>query len=148
MLETFVGALWAMLEPNLWWLVPLVVVVAVLRWPYPGRGPSSAKRDSWRSFKYALRAAVFARAQGRCEGPLVLAWGRCARHAEHADHVYPWSKGGPTTLANGQALCAGCNRSKGARTPAWWYIAGLEHRRAGYVDAGVDLRVSAVHPRE
>ncbi|MCE8527899.1 HNH endonuclease [Ruegeria pomeroyi] len=32
----------------------------------------------------------------------------------HADHVRAHSRGGPTTLANGQALCATCNLKKGA----------------------------------
>jgi superfamily II DNA or RNA helicase len=30
----------------------------------------------------------------------------------HADHVVPFSKGGPTTLDNGQALCPTCNLAK------------------------------------
>ena len=30
----------------------------------------------------------------------------------HADHVVPFSKGGPTTLHNGQALCPTCNLTK------------------------------------
>jgi superfamily II DNA or RNA helicase len=33
----------------------------------------------------------------------------------HADHVRPYSKGGPTTLDNGQALCPSCNLKKGDR---------------------------------
>ena len=33
----------------------------------------------------------------------------------HADHVSPYSKGGSTTLQNGQALCPECNLSKGAK---------------------------------
>lgn len=32
----------------------------------------------------------------------------------HADHVRAHSGGGPTILANGQALCASCNLKKGA----------------------------------
>lgn len=32
----------------------------------------------------------------------------------HADHVHAHSRGGPTVLANGQALCATCNLKKGA----------------------------------
>jgi 5-methylcytosine-specific restriction endonuclease McrA len=31
----------------------------------------------------------------------------------HADHVIPYSKGGHTTLRNGQAVCAECNLKKG-----------------------------------
>ena len=30
----------------------------------------------------------------------------------HGDHIVPWSKGGRTTLENGQMLCAACNRAK------------------------------------
>jgi len=33
----------------------------------------------------------------------------------HADHINPFSKGGATILANGQALCSRCNLKKGAR---------------------------------
>ncbi|MDI3337946.1 HNH endonuclease signature motif containing protein [Defluviimonas aestuarii] len=32
----------------------------------------------------------------------------------HADHVRAHSRGGPTILENGQALCASCNLKKGA----------------------------------
>jgi 5-methylcytosine-specific restriction endonuclease McrA len=50
------------------------------------------------------------RAGGACE--------RCGNRLGrefHADHVQPFSKGGATTLNNGQALCASCNLRKGAR---------------------------------
>lgn len=33
----------------------------------------------------------------------------------HGDHRVAWSKGGETTVANGQALCARCNLAKGNR---------------------------------
>lgn len=32
----------------------------------------------------------------------------------HGDHVLPWSKGGKTTLDNGQMLCTTCNLKKGS----------------------------------
>jgi hypothetical protein len=43
----------------------------------------------------------------------------CDRPAEHCqiDHIMPWSKEGPTTQENGQALCAFHNRQKNDRTP-------------------------------
>jgi 5-methylcytosine-specific restriction endonuclease McrA len=33
----------------------------------------------------------------------------------HADHKNAFTKGGPTTLHNGQALCPPCNNQKGAK---------------------------------
>jgi 5-methylcytosine-specific restriction endonuclease McrA len=54
----------------------------------------------------------------------VLAWraGGCCQRcgAEfgkrfHADHVLAFSRGGRTVTDNGQALCASCNLSKGAK---------------------------------
>lgn len=36
----------------------------------------------------------------------------------HADHIHPWALGGPTTLENGQALCATCNLRKGVSVPS------------------------------
>ena len=48
--------------------------------------------------------------------------GRCAICGEHfaleemdADHIKPWSKGGPTTRENCQLLCRTCNLRKAAR---------------------------------
>ncbi len=51
---------------------------------------------------------------GCTSGPTAPA--RCGRtldRAFHADHKIPLSLGGPTTVANGQALRTYCNLSKG-----------------------------------
>lgn len=53
----------------------------------------------------------------------ILAWcsgGKCERcgieisNEFHADHIVPFSRGGPTVLRNGQALCKECNLKKGS----------------------------------
>lgn len=57
-----------------------------------------------------IRPAVLARAKNRCEQ-----CGVALGDDWHADHRYPFSKGGPTEISNGAALCAGCNLRKGAK---------------------------------
>ncbi len=144
MLGVFLGSLWAAAQPNLWWLAPLIAAVVVLRFPMPGRGPQSSRRDPWRGFRFGARASVFARAGDRCESAAFFVWGRCGKIAAEVDHVFPHSKGGPTIISNGQALCASHNRGKGGVTPPWWYVLALEKRRRTYFPEGVDVRVSAV----
>jgi superfamily II DNA or RNA helicase len=63
---------------------------------------------SRRRFNAAERAALYLAADGhcaRCGAPLQASW--------HADHVEAWSRGGPTDIVNGQALCPLCNLEKG-----------------------------------
>ncbi|TYL51678.1 HNH endonuclease [Nocardioides sp. BGMRC 2183] len=141
---TGLEALWQGIEP---WL-PLIVLAGVLyialTAPLPGRGPRRwTRRDPWRTFKHQNRLLVMTRAGGRCEAPAMFAWGRCSRPATEADHIYPWSKGGATIATNGQALCQPHNRRKSNLTPPWWYVRGLERRRAIYFDAGQSTMVQA-----
>ena len=129
-------------------MLPLLAVVGVLllllSCPLPGRGPRMfQRRDTWRGFRFAARRAVLDRAGGRCEGPVVLAWGRCRAQASEVDHVYPWSRGGPTIVSNGQALCRAHNKRKSNLRPPWWYVLSLERRRAGYLPPGTEARVLA-----
>ena len=102
--------------------VPLLVLLGVLLVlvfsPLPRRGPRMfQRRDPWRGFKFATRRAVMARAGGRCEAPMILAWGRCHDPATEVDHIYPWSRGGPSVVSNGQALCHAHNRRKSSLRP-------------------------------
>lgn len=125
-------------------VIPLIIAIVVLTWPLPGRGPGMfASRDVWRSYRFAPRKELFERAGGRCEAAAFIAFGRCRSPATDGDHIYPWSRGGPTTLANGQALCAGHNRSKSNMRPPWWYTLLLERRRRKYFAEGANVRVHA-----
>ena len=60
-----------------------------------------------RLFSSKQKEALFIFADGKCQncGEALEDW--------EADHIYPHSKGGETTLTNGQALCKKCNRAKG-----------------------------------
>ncbi|GAA1295543.1 HNH endonuclease signature motif containing protein [Brachybacterium alimentarium] len=60
------------------------------------------------------RARAFPHAMGRfltwrdtsCRGPF------CNASVRHHDHITPFSRGGPTSLDNGQDLCAHCNQKE------------------------------------
>jgi len=64
--------------------------------------------DETRRFSGSQRVALWLYADGKCEFcgvELDPGW--------HADHVQPYSKGGPTDVINGAALCPTCNLKKG-----------------------------------
>ncbi|MEV0894332.1 DUF222 domain-containing protein [Promicromonospora sp. NPDC050262] len=58
-----------------------------------------------------LASLLRAREQGIC----ATTW--CDAPVRHLDHVTPHAEGGPTSLDNGQGLCARCNHAKQA--PGW-----------------------------
>ena len=120
-----------------------VCAVAVVATLARGRLPRTAWRDPRRDFTAAERSAIFARAGGRCEHRGFIL--RCRRTAQHADHVWPWATGGPTSVANAQALCARHNLSKGARRPTRWYLARLERARRRYFPPGTTVDVFSRH---
>lgn len=64
--------------------------------------------DPRRRFNRRQHNELYIAARGRCQNcdePLGDGW--------HADHHTPWSKGGPTSISNGRALCPTCNLKKG-----------------------------------
>jgi superfamily II DNA or RNA helicase len=63
-----------------------------------------------RTFSALQRRILAFVAGGQC-----LGCGAILPPAFHADHVVPWSKGGPTTTRNGAALCRRCNLVKGTK---------------------------------
>ena len=68
------------------------------------RAPAGARREA---IPAAVREVVFVRDGGAC-----VACG--ARFDLQYDHVIPLARGGASTVANLQVLCAPCNRAKGA----------------------------------
>lgn len=64
-----------------------------------------------RVFTSHQRDKLFLRAGGKCQ----LCGDRVSSKHFEADHIIPYSKGGPTTFENGQCLCRTCNRRKGNR---------------------------------
>ncbi len=68
-------------------------------------------KDNKRLFDQNQKIVMWRRDNGKC--------GECDRRVEfkdmHADHVKPYSKGGKTTVENGQTLCAKCNLNKGSK---------------------------------
>ena len=83
-----------------------MIPVETVEGPVPLFGP-----EARRNISPSLRQAVFERdgrvcqrqGCGSTDGPF------------HLDHIFPFSKGGPTNERNLQVLCASCNLSKGAR---------------------------------
>lgn len=79
-----------------------------------------------RYFSAIQRIELFSRSGGHCQS-----CGAVITLSDfHADHITPWSKGGKTTLANGQALCRACNIKKSStmqipyqmHLPAGWSL--------------------------
>jgi hypothetical protein len=90
------------------------------REPYKGgketkRAAHSIPQRRWpRTANWRLRAAVLIRDNCLCR----MCGASPAKDPSvtlHVDHIDPWSKGGPTTLANLQTLCAVCNIGKADR---------------------------------
>ena len=100
-----------------------------------------AARDPVRRFSRADKALLLHQAGGRCEHHgLIL--GRCRETQNlEADHIHPFSRGGRTALANGQALCQRHNRLKRARIPWGWELKRLARHRARYFPAGASTAV-------
>lgn len=66
--------------------------------------------DPQRFFSAGMRAIIFKNSGGNCQS--------CGTNISadnfHADHMRAHSDGGPTVVANGQALCTACNYTKGS----------------------------------
>jgi hypothetical protein len=99
------------------------------------------QNDPVRRFSREDKRILMAWAGGRCERHGWLT-GRCRQTEKlEADHIHPHSRGGQTSIVNGQVLCRSHNRAKRASIPFNWQIKAIERRRADYYPAGVPLAV-------
>ena len=69
--------------------------------------------DGIRNFTHAQRLAIFRRDGGNCRLRMQCNGEKLAWSDWHADHIVPHSKGGKTTVRNGQVACVACNSAKG-----------------------------------
>jgi len=70
------------------------------------------------------------RAGGQCEFSVGLH--RCPRKSVHADHFYPYGRGGATSMQNFVASCEFHNLSKGMKMPSSVEKSRIEARRKRY----------------
>jgi hypothetical protein len=138
MLGDIAHGFWSAITHLPWWVgaffavVVLSAIVRSMRAAIHGGHP----RDTVRRFSQAERRMIFIRAGNRCEHYFPL-FGRCrTTTALQADHVHPHSRGGWTSVSNGQALCRRHNREKSARVPWNWQLNNLAKRRATYFVPG------------
>jgi len=121
-------------QPTTFWT--LLVVGALVYLAFNAHRLSiSNQRDPQRIYTGAQRSEIAARAGGRCEHKHLM-WVRCNTPGSHADHVYPWSRGGATTVANAQWLCQRHNLRKSNRVPTRTYLLRLQLRRRRYFPPG------------
>ncbi|MBK3582255.1 HNH endonuclease [Streptomyces sp. MBT57] len=107
-----------------------IAAIGILRLAM-GVGRTRRWRDPTRFFSWGQKQQLILQANGRCEHTPPL-WFRCAAPGTEADHVHPWSRGGPTELWNGQLLCRRHNRRKSNRVPSPLYRRRLARRRKRY----------------
>jgi hypothetical protein len=72
------------------------------------------QKDDRRLFSNEQRLAIYRKDNCICQLQIKCNGVKCEWGEWEADHVIPWSKGGKTTVENGQVACPACNSSKGA----------------------------------
>jgi 5-methylcytosine-specific restriction endonuclease McrA len=77
--------------------------------------PNLSLKDNQRDFTQVQKLTVFRRDKGVCQLHIKCQGDKLTWDDWHCDHIVPWSKGGKTTVKNGQVACSACNLSKCAR---------------------------------
>lgn len=73
--------------------------------------PQLSLKDPSRGFTEEQRLCIYIRDNGIC----ATCGKKCEQDNFHADHKKPHSKGGQTSVINGQVMCPSCNEKKGAK---------------------------------
>lgn len=76
--------------------------------------PGLSRKDNQRGFTHIQKLAIFRRDKGVCQVRVRCNGVKITWDDWHADHRLSWSRGGKTTVENGQVACPSCNLSKGA----------------------------------
>ena len=76
--------------------------------------PNLSLKDNHRDFTPQQKLAIFRRDQQTCQVGLRCDGVKVAWDYWHCDHRVAWSRGGLTTVENGQVSCPECNLAKGA----------------------------------
>jgi hypothetical protein len=77
--------------------------------------PNIQQKDDQRIFTAEQRLAIYRHDNGQCQVRLRCDGIKCDWDNWHADHRTPWSRGGQTTVENGQVACPACNLAKNAQ---------------------------------
>jgi hypothetical protein len=78
--------------------------------------PTLSLKDNQREFTHLQKLTIFRRDKGVCRLKIKCSGASLTWDDWHCDHIQPWSKGGKTTVENGQVSCPDCNLSKNNRT--------------------------------
>lgn len=132
-------------DPRRMLLVLLAVIVLAGLVARSGGPGGTVQKDGQRLFTADQCRRIHERAGNQCEHKPLLGM-RCSAAGTQADHIYPHARGGATSIANGQSLCARHNRAKSARVPSPLYIWRLEHRRRSYFPPGERTKVNWHQP--
>jgi len=76
--------------------------------------PDLQQKDNQRDFTHIQKLTIYRRDQGKCQVKIKCNGEKVTWDSWHCDHKKAWSKGGQTTVENGQVACPECNLSKGA----------------------------------
>lgn len=135
----FVTAAIQFAADNVTFVVVVVILGLLVKAVLAVRRAIPPHTDPQRMFTANQRALTKKLAGGRCEHSYLGF--RCRKPGEHADHIYPWSRGGATVMSNCQSLCATHNLRKSAAVPSRFYIHRLEKRRVRYFPSDVSPKV-------